>query len=115
MGGCCVSIPAARYLEQRRLGKVVSNELNRQRQSIRGQASHHRQRRMAGDVERRPRLPGICPLGLRGILDAARRVHRAGAQQHIDLAQRIVDRRNHLVSPASGLDVIAGAEERPRK
>ena len=66
----------------------------------RGQPSHHRQRRMPGDVERRARLPRIGALGFRRILDPARRVHRAGAHQHIDLAQRRLDRRDHLEPPA---------------
>src|ERR1051326_8369485 len=67
---------------------------------------------MTRDVEWRARLTRIGAFSLGRILDPARRIHRAGAQQYVNLAQRVLDRRNHLKTAAAGLHIIAGADER---
>jgi hypothetical protein len=35
-------------------------------------------------------------LGLGRIVDPTRRIHGAGAKQHFDFSQRLLDRRDHL-------------------
>src|SRR5689334_2818427 len=67
---------------------------------------------MARDVEGGARLPRISPLGRFRILDLARRVHCAGAEEHIDLAERLVDGGNHLEPATTRLNVIPGPDKR---
>ncbi len=67
---------------------------------------------MAGDVERRPCLSWISARGFGGIVDLAGRVHRAGAHQHVVIAQFIVDGGDQFGAAALRADIIAGGHER---
>ena len=66
---------------------------------------------MAGDVERRARLARIGAVEVGRPVDAAGRVHRAGAEQHVDLAEGRLDLGDHLQPPALRLHVVAGVHE----
>src|ERR1051325_264315 len=106
------ALPGASDLEQHALSEIARHELYRERQPSRGQTGYHGQCRMTRDVEWRARLARIGAFRLCRILRPARRIHRAGAQQYVDLAQRVLDHRDHLKTAAAGLHIIAGADER---
>jgi hypothetical protein len=59
------------------------------------------------------RLPRVAALDLVGFVDAAWRLHGAGAEQHITFVQRVLDCCDHLKSPPRGLHIIAGADKCP--
>ena len=110
--GAGAVFPGARDLVHGRLVEIAPDKLHRQRQTIRRHAGEHRQGRVAGDVERCAGLARIGARDLLAVLDAAGWVHRAGAKQHIDLAQRRLDSCDHLQPPPLGLDIVARAEWR---
>src|SRR6516162_2483385 len=64
---CALSFP--RDLKQRCLGKIVAHELHRQRQTTGRKTAHHRERGMAGDIERRASLTRISALDRRRVID----------------------------------------------
>src|SRR6185312_5472889 len=52
-------LPGAGDAVDHRLVEEAADELDRQRHTAGGEPGHHRQRRMAGDVERRARLARV--------------------------------------------------------
>ena len=66
---------------------------------------------MAGNVKRRTRLTRIGACGLVRIVHAARRIHGAGTQQHIVVAEPIFDRGNHFGAAPLRTDIVARAHE----
>ena len=70
---------------------------------------------MAGYVEGRASLPRIGARGLLGVVQPARRVHRAGAEQHVEVAELVLDRGDDLGSPALSADIVAGCHEGARQ
>src|SRR5918996_2477228 len=84
-------LPGTRHLEQGTFLEVTADELHRQGQLVDRQSGQHGERGMAGDVERRARLARIGALDVSRPVDAAGRVHRAGAEQHVDLAESRLD------------------------
>ena len=66
---------------------------------------------MAGDVERGARLAGIGADGLGHVVQPAGRVHRTGAEQHVIVAQHVLDRRDQLQPAALRADILACRHE----
>src|SRR5215472_7085844 len=107
------ALPLPRDLKQCRLCEIPANKLHRQRQTAGRKATHHRERRMAGDIERRASLPRIGALDRFGVIDTAGRVHGAGAEQDVNFAQCALHGSDHLQASAPRLHIVARAEERP--
>jgi len=68
---------------------------------------------MSGHVEWGPRLPRIGALGLGVVVDPARRIHRAGAEQDIDFAHASLRVEQEVVAVngfADGIYQLSNAE-----
>jgi hypothetical protein len=108
--GAGSALPRPRDLKQRRFAQVAADELHRQRQTARRAASHHCQRGVACDVERRACLSWIGALGLDRVVEPARRIHGAGAEQHIDIPQGVFE-----ATPSASLPCWRPTERRAQR
>ncbi len=66
---------------------------------------------MSGEIERRARLARIGPRHVRRIVEPRGGVHAVHRQQHVDIAERVIDRVDHPGAALLRAHVFAGGEE----